>query len=120
MTQPWFPDPNLFGAWFGALVGGVGGTLLGLLGAVTGVLAPRGRGRSWILGAWTAALGLGIVLALVGLAAWVVGQPYAIWYPFLLSGVVFAVVSFAILRGTTAVYAAAERRRLEAEGIRKA
>ena len=33
MNEPWF-EPNAFGAWFGAIVGGGGGTLVGLLGAM--------------------------------------------------------------------------------------
>ena len=51
MTEPWF-DVNAFGAWFGTVAGGGGGSLIGLWGALTGWLAPQGRARGLIYGLW--------------------------------------------------------------------
>ena len=48
MTQPWF-DPIRFGALYGGIGGGLLGSLGGILGAAAGTLAPKGKGRSFIL-----------------------------------------------------------------------
>jgi hypothetical protein len=118
MSEPWFPNPNLFGALFGAIVGGVGGSLLGMLGALSGRLAPQGKGRRWILGAWNGALILGVALLITGVVAWLGGQPYAIWYPILLSGLLFTVVVSSVRPVLVRRYREAEARRIEAEAIR--
>ena len=47
-SEPWFNEV-VFGTWFGSLAGGVGGSLLGCLGALGGFLIPRGRGRPLIM-----------------------------------------------------------------------
>ena len=118
MSDPWFPDPNMFGAIYGSVVGGVGGSLLGLLGAAAGTLAPQGKGRSWILGSMTAAVGLGVVQLAAGIVALATGQPYGIWYPLLLTGVIFTVVVGALLPVVRRRYDEAEQRRMQAESIR--
>lgn len=118
MSEPWFPNPNLFGAWFGAIVGGVGGSLLGVLGALAGRLAPQGKGRRWIMGAWNGFFVLGIALLITGVVAWTGGQPYAIWYPILFSGILFTVLVSALRPALVRRYQEAEARRLEAQAIR--
>ncbi|MHB1037185.1 MAG: hypothetical protein ACYC35_24510 [Pirellulales bacterium] len=117
MAEPWF-DPNTFGAWFGGLVGGVGGTLGGLLGALTGAWAPRGKGRCFILSAMAAFMVLGLVLAVTGVVALAVGQPYAIWSPCLAAGVIFDVVFGSLVPTVLHRYREAEDRRISAESIR--
>jgi MFS family permease len=119
MSEPWFSDPNQFGAWFGSIVGGVGGSLLGVLGAAAGTLAPRGKGRRAILGLMSLAAGLGGVMALVGVYALISGQPYAIWYPFLLCGIIFAGVTGPLVVVVRRAYDLAEQRKLDAEAIRQ-
>jgi uncharacterized membrane protein len=81
--QPWF-DANHY-AW---IPGTVFGAVAVLLGALAFWLVPQGRAkafivRSWI-GLWIVALGL----LVTGLVAVVTGQPWGIWYCFLLPGVV--------------------------------
>jgi hypothetical protein len=118
MAQPWFSDPNAFGAWYGAIVGGVGGTLGGVLGGVAGALAPQGKGRRWVMGAWLTLLAFGAVNFVVGLVALITGQPYSIWYPFLLSGAVITGVMGVLYPVLLKRYEEAEQRRIEAESIR--
>ncbi len=117
MATPWF-DPNTFGAWFGAIGGGVGGSLCGLLGAAAGTLAPRGKGRPWILGSMAAMIGLGVLSLGFGIVALVKGQPYGIWYPAVLSGLVVTIVMGSLLPVVRWRYAEAEARRMEAESLR--
>lgn len=118
MSDPWFADPNQFGAWFGSIVGGVGGSLCGGLGAMLGTLGPKGKARGLVLGGIGFFLVLGVLSLGVGVVALAVGQPYAIWYPFLLTGVIFSIVCGSMLPMATRVYRMAEERRLEAESIR--
>jgi hypothetical protein len=119
MAQPWFSDPNTFGALYGGIVGGVGGTLCGVLGGLAGSLAPKGKGRTWILGIWKAMIAFGGVNLLVGIAALASGQPYAIWYPFLLCGFILSVVMGALYPVLLRRYEEAEQRRIEAASFRQ-
>jgi hypothetical protein len=117
MAASWW-DPDTFGMWFGIIGGGVGGSLIGMLGGLAGWLAPKGRGRTWIVGSLYIALALGIVSLVLGLTALALRQPYGIWYPFLLLGAIVTIVLGANLPVILKAYAAAEQRRIEAEGIR--
>lgn len=81
MTEAWF-DPNRY-AW---IPGTAYGVAVGLLGAVVGVLAHRGRARGFVVNAWRAAWLTGVALAAIGIAALAEEQPWGIWYGFLLPG----------------------------------
>lgn len=118
MTEPWF-DPNRFGALFGAIVGGGGGTFLGLVGAAAGILLPRGRGQTAI----TVLLGVGAVIGACsgafGLYALMSRQPFGIWYPPLLTALIFMPICimqiFLVKRATAMI----ERRKMEARDLRE-
>ncbi len=118
MSEPWF-DPNTFGAMYGVIGGGVGGSLCGLLGALSGYLAPRGKGRRFVLGAMAFFVLAGVAQLAVGLTAVACGQPYGIWYPMVLCGGILAVVVGGLFPGVRARYAQAEQRRIDAETIRR-
>jgi hypothetical protein len=119
MTEPWF-DPIRFGALYGGIGGGLLGTLGGLLGAAAGTLAPKGKGRSFILGAFTLLMVIGISHLVLGLYALSVGQPYGIWYPLVLIGGVLTML-FAMLRPVVRKrYEEAEARKMEAAEFRRA
>ena len=96
MMQPWF-DPIRFGTWYGGLGGGLLGLSGAVLGAFTGALAPKGKGRSFILGAFTFMKWVGLVNLVIGLYAVYERQPYGIWYPLLLIGFLFTLL-FSLLR----------------------
>lgn len=85
MIEPWF-DPNKFGAYYGGIGGSVVGILGGTLGAMSGYLAQKGKARSLILGGFTVFVVLGVIHLAAGLYALMSGQPYGIWYPLVLLG----------------------------------
>ncbi len=118
MTQPWF-HPMWFGALYGAILGGGGGTLIGVGGAlVGGILAPRAIGRRWVLGAMLCVVLLGLAQLAFGVFALVAGQPYAIWYPPMLCGVLYTIVVGVLIPVIRRRYAQAEARRMDAAALR--
>lgn len=81
------------GWWTGpqaGLVGGIGGSVLGILGGVIGFLAGRGKARGLVMALCSLLAGLGAVSLIGGLAALVLGQPYHVWFPLVLLGVIGA------------------------------
>lgn len=91
MAEPWF-DPIRFGALYGGIGGGVLGALGGIVGAIAGSLAPKGKGRSFVLGAFAVMTLIGMAHLALGLYALFTGQPYGIWYPLVLIGGILTVV----------------------------
>ncbi len=112
MIQPWF-DPNQY-AW---IPGTAYGVVAGLMGAMVGWLAPRGRARGFIMRAWFGVWAVAVVLLLLGIAARVNGQPWGVWYALLLPGAIGTLVvganSLVILKR----YRAVEERRLTAKDL---
>jgi hypothetical protein len=119
MTQPWF-DPIRFGALYGGIGGGLLGSLGGILGAAAGTLAPKGKGRSFILGAFTLMMVVGVGHLVVGLYALSVGQPYGIWYPLVLIGGILTMVCGSLRPVVRKRYEEAEARRMDAAAFRRA
>ena len=118
MAEPWF-DPNTFGTWYGAIGGGLGGSLVGCFGGLAGYLAPRGKGRRFVLTAFVVFLILGVVQLTAGLAALACRQPFGIWYPMLLCGLIMSCVIGPLIPVIRKCYVQAEARRLDAEAIRR-
>jgi MFS family permease len=118
MMEPWF-DPIKFGALYGGIGGGLLGSLGGVLGAVAGKFAPQGKARGFVLGAFTAFTLIGIANLVVGIYAVATGQPYGIWYPLVLIGVLLSVL-FAMLKPVVRKrYEEAETRRMDAAAFRR-
>lgn len=117
-VTPWF-DPQAFGTWFGA----IGGAGVGLLGAFFGSYgswaAQRGRHRTLVLGGMGLIGGLCALSLLCGLLALVLGQPYGVWYPLALIGLIGGGGFLGLLPTMRRRYAGAETRRLEAESLRR-
>lgn len=76
----------------GGLVGGIGGSLIGCLGALIGILASVGKGRRFVLTTISSLIVAGIFLVIAGVIAVAMKQPYAVWYPLLLGGAIMAFV----------------------------
>lgn len=114
---PWF-DPNTFGGLYGAIVGGGGGTLFGIFGAVAGMLASRGQGRAFVFGGLLLFLVVGLANLAVGVYAVIMRQPYGIWYPLVLVGFIMTLLSSIFLPVMRLRYAQAEARRMSAEQFR--
>ena len=81
------------------MIGAIGGGLIGLWGAVIGVVSSRGKARRFVLGSANALLLIGIASLGGGVAAIGAAQPYAVYYPLLLIGIVLITV-IGKLRGT--------------------
>lgn len=114
---PWWSEQA--GALIGGIGGGVLGTIGGLYGSAMGVLMPRGKGKSIMLPIHFTLLGIGILGLLVGLIAVVIGQPYRVWYPLMLLGLILTCVLGGLLPVALRGYRVAEQRRMEAEALRK-
>src|SRR5207248_5240293 len=108
-----------FGIGVGAIGGSLVGGLGGLWGGAVGLLAPHGIGRAWLIGTGWAFVAVGVVALAFGLVAWVSGQPYGIWYPCLLLGVILTAVVGSILPVVYLRYRQADERRLQAEEFRQ-
>lgn len=87
MATPWF-DANAW-SW---IPGTVLGLLGGLVGALGGWLSPRGKARGLVLGVAWGALVYSIALLAAGVVAKITGQPWGIWYGFMLPGVIGSLV----------------------------
>jgi len=110
--------------WFNAgLVGGLMGGGVGVLGAiygtVVGVLAPRGKGRTFVFAMHWTAIGLGSAFIVAGVTAVITGQPYGVWYSLLLPGLLLTVLMGTMTPVIRLRYRQAEHRRLEAEEFRR-
>lgn len=119
MSEVWFSDPNMFGVLYGSIAGGVGGGLFGCLCAAAGVLASRGKGKGFINAVMCVSILYGIGNLVAGILAVIQKQPYEIFYPFLMIGILFSVLSIPLHFVFRHRYAQAERQRLEAEEFRK-
>lgn len=90
-----------FGRSTGGLVGAVGGTGLGLVCGLIGLLIGLGRGRAVAMGLLGVVLVAGVGALAVGLVAVAQAQPFQVTYPFLLLGglgLVLAIVGLVLGR----------------------
>lgn len=115
--EPWWTMQQA--GWIGGIGGGGLGSLLGIFGAIAGALAPRGRARGLVLGGFKAIMALGAVVLIGGVVAVAMGQPYHVYYPLLLMGVLLSVVSPVVYVQIRGRYRQAEIRKLEAEELRR-
>ena len=61
---------------------------------------------------------IGLILSGIGLFALISGQPYGIWYPILMVGLMFSIIPGALIPVIRKNYQQAENRRIAAESIR--
>ena len=112
------PAGGVPGGWWsersGTLGGVVLGSLLGLVGALIGVLGSRGRARGLVLSLLAGMVWGGGALALLGAAAAWTSQPRHVWYPLLMIGGLAAVVGLVVRPGARRRYAVDELRRIAA------
>ena len=112
--NPW----AVAGAWWadrtGHLAGGILGAILGCLGGLIGTLAGVGRARRLVLGLMRAICGLGVLFLGVGVAALLCGQPYGVWYPPLLIGILCTVIMGGLIPQVRRRYEQTELRKITA------
>lgn len=114
--EPWFDGPTA------GLLGGIGGSVIGVLGGVFGCLCawlvPKGQGKGLLMGAMAVTGGFGVACLLTAATALATGQPYHVWYTFLLPGgalTLFGVLFFFVLRNR---YRETELRKMHASELR--
>jgi len=92
-------DPNenplaIPGAWWsdqqGGWIGGTAGAIFGCLGGLIGTLAGLGRARRLVVVLMWAILVFGIGSLLFGAVVLILGQPYGVYFPLLLLGVILS------------------------------
>jgi hypothetical protein len=105
------------GQWFSdrtaTLFGAIGGSLLGIWGAFVGVIAARGKARGFVVSSATVLLMVGVVCLLIGVAAIASSQPYAVYYPFLLIGVLLVALMAVFRRTLSMRYEHLELKRMQ-------
>ena len=113
----WWTDHQaaLIGAIGGSIVGGLGG----LFGTIAGICAPRGKWKRLVFGMTYTFIAAGWTLLAAGLIALLLRQPYGVWYPLLLGGGVLGLAMTALAPLVHLRYREAENRRLEAEQLRR-
>lgn len=117
MAAPWF-DPNEFGAWYHYIRDAMG-TIMILFTGLLSVFVGRGIGRKWVLGILYAFIAIGVSQLLFGICALCAGQAWEIWFVPLLFGVIVSVLVPPLAVLARFEYRMIEKRRLEAEGLRK-
>lgn len=117
--EPWFDSQTagMIGAGIGVVLGAGFG---GIGGGVGGPLAAAGKAKGLVMGIFGLGLALGVGLALTGLVALVMGQPWHVWFVFLMPGVTCALIFGLLLPVVRAQYAKAEQRKMDAAAIRGA
>jgi hypothetical protein len=111
-------DPGDFA--FGApasrvgLWGGIAGAVLGIAGGLLGWLASAGRAKALVIAGLRVMMAAGGSALVAGVFALVRGQPPAVYYSFLLLGVIAILVPAAALPGVRKRYEEIELRRLSA------
>lgn len=106
------------GAWWddraGGMLGGILGSGLGCLGAIIGTLGGMGKARRFVLGLVIAGFLTGLLLLGAGVVALIYAQPYAVWYPLFLTGVLCSAVIGGLLPVMRRRYEQLELRRMKA------
>ena len=101
------------------LIGGIGGATIGCLAALLALMASRGLARSFVLGMLQALLGLGVVSSIAGIVALCMKQPYGVWMPLLLAGVLLLAIIPQRFRQIQRQYAELELRRMSSVDMLK-
>ena len=99
------------------LLGGVAGGLLGVLGALIGMFASRGKARRFVIGTLILGGVLGVVAAGSGIVALLVGQPYQVWFLLLLLGVILGAVFGGLVRSVSTRYQARELQKMRSHDL---
>ena len=104
------------------MIGGIGGALIGVLGAAlgcSGVLVQRGKCKPLVMGILAFMIVVGLATLCTAFVALAQKQPYHVWYVLLMGGLLSACLPGGLMPVILARYKAAERRRLEAEQLRR-
>ncbi len=110
--------PAATGVWWsdrtGGWLGGILGTGIGCLGGLIGLFGGRGKARRFVIGSLKVMFILGLAMLAVCAAALIKSQPYGVWYPFGLVGLLCTILSVAMLPSIRRRYEIIELRKMEA------
>lgn len=112
MAEPWFEAANV--AWIPGTLLGMSGALLGML---MGTLAPAGRGKHLVMGIAGAVVVSAAASLLVAVLAWVLGQPWPICFMFGHPGILGLVIILPLISLIRRIYRDAESRRMAARDL---
>lgn len=98
----------------GGLVGGIAGSLFGILGALIGVIAGQPKLRFLLVPLHVVGITFGAISLVIGIVAVSLGQPYHVYYPLLLLGVLPLIILPITLATTTRVRMDGEVRKMKA------
>jgi hypothetical protein len=107
-TQAWWSGQTA--AWMGA----IGGTSIGLLGALIGALNGMGKGKIVVITSLRLMMIFGLVSLGLGILALIQSQPYAVYYPLLLSGFICSLLSLGLYRTILKRFEQIELRKMQA------
>ena len=107
-SSAWWSDGT------GGLIGGIAGSLIGITGAILGVLIARGRGRRPVLTTMVALVVAGSALLVAGAVTLAMSQPYAVYFPLILGGIILVAVFGPGFRRARRAYEDVELRRMRA------
>ncbi len=114
-------NPMAVGTWWsdetGGWLGGILGTVLGCMGGLIGWLSARGRARRLVVGMMKAMMAVGAAALISGVAALVQSQPYGVYYPLLLLGILCSVVPASLLPVVRRRFEQLELRRMSAVDV---
>lgn len=117
----WADAMTAEGAWWGnragAWMGAVAGVVFGLLGALVGVLSSWGRGKNVCLAICWFTVVFSVVCLGVGTVALAMSQPYVVYYPPLLLGVIGSVVMGSAISTVRKRFSELELRRMESMDV---
>ena len=97
-----------------SLFGGIGGSVLGVFGAIVGILASRGQARALVLALLKVMFGFGAVALLAAAAGWWRAQPPELLFTLVLLGVICTAVPGSLFGKVRRDYEEKEFRRMRA------
>jgi hypothetical protein len=95
-------------------IGGVTGSVVGVLGGLVGTLTGLGKARRLALGLAVGLIVFGAACLVVGVVGVVMSQPYAVYYPLLLIGLLCTLIFGINFPSIRRSYAERELRKMEA------
>jgi hypothetical protein len=110
--EPWF---DVAYSWLpGTLLGVTGG----IFGALAGILAHRGIGRTFILRTWIAIIFVSALLFGAAISAKLQEQPYGVWYGLGLAGSIGLLVFIPNYFTIRSRYIQSEMRKIDASSMK--
>jgi hypothetical protein len=115
---------NIMEPWFGprtaGLIGGIIGICIGTAGAIIGgtcwLCIRKGRKRL-VYGMFGLVITISFALFIIGLVALLYKQPYHVWYPFLLSGLLGTIIFSSLLPMVRKRFIEIETRQMQAKDL---